>query len=81
MVLKRVYHFPGHLQVVGVGNLIAGGNLESSLWVVVLELSFNIMELFVRSWSSMISHWLFLHTISRISFHMCWCMLGGHDGI
>ena len=28
MVLKRVYYFPGHLQVVGVGNLIAGGNLE-----------------------------------------------------
>jgi hypothetical protein len=27
-VLERVCHFPGHLQVVGVGNLIASGNLE-----------------------------------------------------
>lgn len=42
----------------------------------ILEVSFNSMGVYVVSWSSMISHWLFLNRKSLISFYL-WSMCGG----
>ena len=50
-VLERVCHFPGPSQVVGAGNFILSGKLEQFVGGG-MRVIFNVLELFVGSWSS-----------------------------
>ena len=75
-VLEQVCHFPGHSQIVGVGNLIAIGNLGQfvggGIGVILQHNGTFCRELVLYNFPLVV----FAFNIKNI-FHMWCCMLGG----